>query len=246
MAAPTSVNIKDMTGTYTLNSKQSDSSQATLKMQGVGWLVRQAVQYSTITLHMKQYTDDKGTVHLDQESISTGNVSSVENRELNGEWGERENKIWGKVKGTTKFRKVSELEDDYLKEGWNQETLDGEVIEAVNESCTDTWTAVQIYGFAEIEGKRKHIRRTVAKKGKQVEKITLVYDYTPHMHPDPRVTSRSPVPSVSSSYRKRCRIVLSALPDCCKTLSKHFTCLSRVRYQGAVVALRHKDLLSSV
>lgn len=102
MAAPTSVNIKDMTGTYTLNSKQSDSSQATLKMQGVGWLVRQAVQYSTITLHMKQYTDDKGTVHLDQESISTGNVSSVENRELNGEWGERENKIWGKVKGTTK------------------------------------------------------------------------------------------------------------------------------------------------
>ena len=102
MAAPTSVNIKDMTGTYTLNSKQSDSSQATLKMQGVGWLVRQAVQYSTITLHMKQYTDDMGTVHLDQESISTGNVSSVENRELNGEWGERENKIWGKVKGTTK------------------------------------------------------------------------------------------------------------------------------------------------
>ncbi|KAI7699716.1 hypothetical protein KC353_g16308, partial [Hortaea werneckii] len=74
MAAPASVTIKDMTGTYTLNSKQSDSSQATLKMQGVGWLVRQAVQYSTITLHMKQYTDDKGTVHLDQESISTGNV----------------------------------------------------------------------------------------------------------------------------------------------------------------------------
>merc|ERR1712014_462471 len=126
MAAPASVNIKDMTGTYTLNSKQSDSSQATLKMQGVGWLVRQAVQYSTITLHMKQYTDDKGTVHLDQESISAGNVSSMENRELNGEWGERENKIWGKVKGTTRFRKVSELEDDYLKEGWNQETLDGE------------------------------------------------------------------------------------------------------------------------
>merc|ERR1711869_107015 len=179
MAAPASVNIKDMTGTYTLNSKQSDSSQATLKMQGVGWLVRQAVQYSTITLHMKQYTDDKGTVHLDQESISTGNVSSVENRALNGEWGERENKIWGKVKGTTRFRKVSELEYDYLKEGWNQETLDGEVIEAVNESCTDTWTAVQIYGFADIEGQRKHIRRTVAKKGKHVEKITLVYDYAP-------------------------------------------------------------------
>lgn len=78
-----------------------------------------------------------------------------------------------------RFRKVSELDDDYLKEGWNQETLDGEVIEAVNESCTDTWTAVQIYGFGDIDGQRKHIRRTVAKKGKQVEKITLVYDYAP-------------------------------------------------------------------
>ena len=102
MACPESVTIKDLSGTYALNKKQSDSSQAGLKMQGIGWLVRQAVQYSTITLHMKQYTDDKGTIHLDQESISTGNVSSVEQRQLNGEWGERENAIWGKVKGNTK------------------------------------------------------------------------------------------------------------------------------------------------
>lgn len=55
--------------------------------------------------------------------------------------------------------------------------MDGEVIVAENESCTDTWTAVQVYGFIEVEGQRKHARRTVAKKGKQVEKITLIYDY---------------------------------------------------------------------
>lgn len=102
MACPPTVTIHNMTGTYTLSKQQSDSSQAVLKMQGIGWLVRQAVQYSTITLHMKHYTDDAGLSHLDQESVSTGNVSSVENREMNGEWGEAENKIWGKVKGTTK------------------------------------------------------------------------------------------------------------------------------------------------
>jgi len=104
MAVPQSVTTKDMSGTYTLNKTQSDSSQAVLKMQGIGWVVRQAVQYSTITQIMKQYTDEKGVVHLDQESISTGGIKNTEDREIMGPgvWGEKDNKLWGKVKGMTR------------------------------------------------------------------------------------------------------------------------------------------------
>ena len=78
---------------------------------------------------------------------------------------------------TTSHRwvKLADVEDDYLKQGW--ETLDGDFIESFVESGTDTWTALQIYGLAEVEGVRRHVRRVVTKKGKKVERIRLIYDW---------------------------------------------------------------------
>ena len=99
---PASVTTANLTGSYTLNAKLSDSSQAVLKMQNIGWVVRQAAAYSTVTVSLKQYTDDKGLVNLDQEQVSTGGIRNGEERVLDGEWRESENKIWGKVKGRTR------------------------------------------------------------------------------------------------------------------------------------------------
>ena len=99
---PASVTISNLTGSYILNAKLSDSSTAVLKLQNVGWVVRQAASYSTVTIELKQYTDDKGNVHLDQEQFSTGGQQNSEVRVMNGEWAETENKIWGKVKGVSR------------------------------------------------------------------------------------------------------------------------------------------------
>ncbi|KAK4550191.1 hypothetical protein LTR36_003158 [Oleoguttula mirabilis] len=177
MAVPASVTTKDMSGTYTLNKTLSDSSQAVLKMQNIGFIVRQAAQYSTVTATLKQYTDDRGVVHLDQDQVSTGGIRNIEERTLDGVSGERTNSIWGKVRGVTRLTKLSELEDDYLKEGWSQDCIDGDLIYSVNESDTNGWRAVQVYGFADVGGERKHVRRVVTTKGEQVEKIRLVYDW---------------------------------------------------------------------
>lgn len=57
--------------------------------------------------------------------------------------------------------------------------MDGEVIEHANESLSDTWTACQIYGLAEVDGKKKQVRKIVAKKGSQVERIRIVYEWVP-------------------------------------------------------------------
>ena len=78
-----------------------------------------------------------------------------------------------------RFVKLSEIDDDFLKEGWTQDCLEGEVIESTNESVSDTWTARQIYGFAEINGEKKQVRKIVGKKGDQVERIRMVYDWKP-------------------------------------------------------------------
>jgi hypothetical protein len=98
MAAPLSVSPSDLSGTYTLNNKLSDPMDAVLKMQGVGWLVRQAAAYSTVTATMKQYVKD-GTVCLDVDQVSTGGIRSTEERVLNWEWFEKDDRIWGKVRG---------------------------------------------------------------------------------------------------------------------------------------------------
>lgn len=95
---PDSVTPRNITGTYSMNKKQSDPSIPVLKMQGIPWIVQQAVNYSSITVKLKQYTDDAGVVHVDQTQLSTG-TTQEEPRVLSGEWGEREVKFWGKVKG---------------------------------------------------------------------------------------------------------------------------------------------------
>lgn len=71
-------------------------------MQGIGWLVRQAVAYSNITVTLKQYTDDAGKVNIDIDQVSSGGLRSKEERVLDWEWREKEDGIFGKLKGQTR------------------------------------------------------------------------------------------------------------------------------------------------
>lgn len=74
--------------------------------------------------------------------------------------------------------KHSELDaDDFLKSGWTQECVEGEVIEMEVESLTDTWTAHQVWGMSEINGERRQVRKVLAKKGNQVHRISVIYDW---------------------------------------------------------------------
>lgn len=69
------------------------------------------------------------------------------------------------------------MEDDYLKQGWVLDTPESEVVENYVESLKDTWTARQVWGFAEVNGKRCHVRRILAKKGTEEHRIRMVYDW---------------------------------------------------------------------
>ncbi|KAF2858793.1 hypothetical protein K470DRAFT_265820 [Piedraia hortae CBS 480.64] len=177
MAVPANITTKNLNGTFVMNKQLSDSSTNTLKLQNVGMLVRQAANYSTITVQLKQYTDDKGVEHLDQTQTSTGGITSHEERYINGELLDAENNIWGKVQGKTRYAKVSELDDAFLKEGWSQDCLDGEVIVGWTQSKSNDWESTLVYGFAEINGERRHVRRVVTKKKGKEDKIKLVYDW---------------------------------------------------------------------
>ncbi|KAK6430028.1 hypothetical protein LTR95_013824 [Oleoguttula sp. CCFEE 5521] len=177
MAVPLTTTAQNFSGTYTMNKTLGDSSDEMLKMQNIGWIVRKVIANSAVTTTLKQYTDDKGLQKLDLEQLSTGGMKTDEERVLDWEWRDTTDKVWGKVKGRARLIKVDTITDPYLKEGWSQDCLEGEVLENEIESLTEGWKVLQIWGFAEVDGKRRQIRRVRCNKDKKELKIRLVYDW---------------------------------------------------------------------
>lgn len=99
---PDNVNVDDMSGSYTMNKTISDSADKILELQGVSWLVRTAISYSTVTIHLNQYTDDDGVTHLDMETESTGGMTNSEERSMRWEFKEATDKIFGHVRSRSR------------------------------------------------------------------------------------------------------------------------------------------------
>jgi hypothetical protein len=57
------------------------------------------------------------------------------------------------------------------------EDADGQHLQCVIVNEEAGWTMEQIWGFEEIDGKRYHTRRSIVRKGSQVERGRLVYNY---------------------------------------------------------------------
>ncbi|KAF1812401.1 hypothetical protein P152DRAFT_436660 [Eremomyces bilateralis CBS 781.70] len=187
MAAPESINIKDITGKWSLNKTISDDIDPVLALQGIGWLTRKAIGLAGLTLHVKHYKDDDATEHIDIEQIASGGIKgTTELRTLNGEWHDHKDHIFGFVKGTSTWVQLSELDDNdedeaFLKDGWDKGTQEIGLVKNHVESQGNGWVGRQTWGFADIDidGKieRRHTRRVVVTKGSEAKRIRMVYDF---------------------------------------------------------------------
>jgi len=90
--------------------------------------------------------------------------------------------VFGHIKPRSTWTKVEDLDDEFLKEGWLEETTEKGLIDILVESDTEKnknkWTLHMVWGFAEIEGERKYVRRVLFKgpEGQELKK-RIVYDY---------------------------------------------------------------------
>ena len=71
------------------------------------------------------------------------------------------------------FLKAQKLQD--MKTDSN--FLEDEHVQSWAASQGGGWTAEQIWGFENVKGKRYYTRRVVVRKGKEVQRVRLVYDY---------------------------------------------------------------------
>ncbi|KAF1985670.1 hypothetical protein K402DRAFT_394648 [Aulographum hederae CBS 113979] len=185
MAAPATANLKNLDGKWVMNPALSGSFDDTLKLQGIGWVSRKAIGMATITFTITETTTDSGATKISTLQTATGGLKGgVEDRVLDGSVKEHKDMMFGQVKESNKWLKISDLsdsdpDDKFLKEGWEKDVLDaGELVCGSQDNDKDGWKQRQVWGFAEVDGKRYHVRKVATRKGKEFQHLKTVYDYT--------------------------------------------------------------------
>lgn len=168
MAVPSGVSVRRLDGKFEFNKKLSDSDDKMLDLQGIGWIMRQAIKHSGVTLNLHTKTDEKGVTHLDIEQVASGGYKNWEYRPMDWEFQEKEDGAYGKIKLRSRFCDVSEISNDFLKKGFS-----GEVINTYSESVGlkgDQWQADQVWGIETVDGAPRYVPVL----------ITMSLDHTNH------------------------------------------------------------------
>ncbi|KAI1809435.1 hypothetical protein GGS20DRAFT_571977 [Poronia punctata] len=187
MAAPASKTIADLSGKWRLNKSLSDNTDPALQLQGISWLTRKIIANATVNLTVKQYTDANGIVHIeiDQEASGVPGGGSHEHRTLDFQERELTDRVFGTIRGQTKFVSTEEIAIvlaekslpglEHLAADWIAEEKN-HVFNHVR-SVADGWTATQVWGFQIVGGERRYVRNVVVAKGDESQKFKMVYDF---------------------------------------------------------------------
>ncbi|KAJ5971961.1 uncharacterized protein N7479_001879 [Penicillium vulpinum] len=118
MAAPADVTLQNLSGKWEMDSTHSNPADPLLSLQGMGWVMRKAISYATVTIYVKQYADseDATLIHVDAQQVLTGGIQGTkEERKL--DWQEREHvdHIFGKLKGRSRHLAAAKGEDGLVR-----------------------------------------------------------------------------------------------------------------------------------
>ncbi|KAJ7108811.1 hypothetical protein C8R44DRAFT_636367 [Mycena epipterygia] len=182
MAVPETYTMLDLSGKFTMNKGLSDGDafEKMLEHQGVGVLKRKAIGFANPTMCIKHHTAADGVEHIDiEQHIKSGSAPKTETRVLT--WAETTNEspLFGSIVTKTRRVNASELDDEFLKEGWTADTVEAGVIQVHARSEGGVkWVAMQTWGIEEVKGERRHTRHWTftGPKGQTVH-CRLVYDY---------------------------------------------------------------------
>lgn len=85
--------------------------------------------------------------------------------------------IFGEIQGYGCWLKLTELEDEYLKSGWIEESKEDKFIVEYTENHTSRWAVHHIWGFQMIEEERRFCRKAFVEKDGRRINFRIVYDY---------------------------------------------------------------------
>ncbi|KAJ5996662.1 hypothetical protein N7499_007020 [Penicillium canescens] len=110
MAAPMTVTIQNLNGSWTLDKGLSNEADPMLKLLGVPWVLRKAFSAVTLHVHISEYTTTdpmtrKALVNIElvQSAIGGGLAGTTEKRTLNWQVNHHKDYIFGAVQGWSHF-----------------------------------------------------------------------------------------------------------------------------------------------
>ncbi|KAJ3520863.1 hypothetical protein NM688_g9098 [Phlebia brevispora] len=185
MAVPNEMTTLNLSGKYYQNKTLSDDTDEILRLQGVSWWVRKAIQLGTLYVTITHRTED-GVEKMTIDQVLTGGAgSSTEERVLDWEERKVDDRVFGPIISRTKREFPENIEKEYLKTGFIN---DGHgLVMSYGASDTEksgtTWVGETTWGIEELdvgENKEKRYTRHVFFTGPGGEEITarVVYDYT--------------------------------------------------------------------
>lgn len=179
------------------NKSISGNADPGLALQGIGYLTRTGISLASIALDINQYeappkegNDSTDTfTHIDLDQTAAGVSTTQEKRCLDNTFRDHDDKVFGEVRGRSQWVSVEDIEDEFLKNGWDVESDSSkELIESYVESRTRDWVATQIWGFQTVDGERRYCRNILIQTVKRNDKneieeflqrhdFRFVYDY---------------------------------------------------------------------
>lgn len=143
MAAPSSVDIKNLQGKWVMvsfsfltneiytpariidpsqNKSLSDSPDPVLALQGVGWLTRKAIGLTTVTQNLKQSPttgeDGQPTTEIIVEQTATGGVKgSTEKRTLDWQFRGHTDWLFGTLQGRSRYNTLKAVLEESKGQG---------------------------------------------------------------------------------------------------------------------------------
>ncbi|CAI7571469.1 unnamed protein product [Penicillium glandicola] len=114
MAAPADITIQNLSGKWEMDSTHSNPTDPLLALQGMGWVMRKAISYATVTIFVHQYADTENAslIHIDSQQVITGGIQGTkEERKLDWEEREHVDHIFGKLQGRSRYIGAAKSED---------------------------------------------------------------------------------------------------------------------------------------
>jgi hypothetical protein len=179
MAAPTEASLVNLNGRWSINQSLSDPYGSILKAQEVNWLTRKVLTMSPVVASIQQRVNEAQltciTIH---SKPSSGLPRTTEQRVLNGESRELTHALFGRIRGRTEWVERADLPAEWLGAGLEVDaSANGRIILMTTEHLDINATTYQANGFEVVSSQRHYVRRVEVRKGDDVTRVRLVYDY---------------------------------------------------------------------
>ncbi|KAF2824194.1 hypothetical protein CC86DRAFT_371582 [Ophiobolus disseminans] len=180
MAAQPNKILQSLSGKWQLNKSCSDDFASVLALQGVNLLIRKTATAASIHLNITQPDEQ----HLKMaQSVTSGKIpGTTDDYTLDWEWRNNYDSFFGEIAGRSRWVSVEEgRKTEAVGEGegeWIEGDSDEKLIEAEGEKVDGEWRAHHLWGFEQVDGKRRHTRRVYIKNRKGAElRVRIVYDF---------------------------------------------------------------------